>query len=131
MDRNRWKQIDEVLDAVLKLEPHERAPFLDQVCAGDEELRKKVEALVASDEEAGSFIQVPVLDPDASYLNRFKSGTTPQAAQSSQVFSLLDSVVRSQPELHPRQTITGRYELIARLGAGGMGEVWHAYDMKL
>ena len=37
MDRNRWKQIDEVLDAVLKLEPHERAPFLDQVCAGDEE----------------------------------------------------------------------------------------------
>ena len=35
--------------------------FLDKACAGDEVLRAKVEALLASHQQAGSFIETPVV----------------------------------------------------------------------
>lgn len=35
------------------------------------------------------------------------------------------------PWIRPGSAIGGRYEIRARLGAGGMGEVWHALDLKL
>ena len=45
--------------AALKLPPAERAAFLDQVCAGDENLRRKVAALLAAHERAGDFLEKP------------------------------------------------------------------------
>jgi serine/threonine protein kinase/WD40 repeat protein len=35
------------------------------------------------------------------------------------------------PNLHARQLVANRYEILAQLGKGGMGEVWHAFDVKL
>src|SRR5829696_4979650 len=37
----------------------ERAAFLDQACAGDRELQRRVEALVHNHENAGSFMNGP------------------------------------------------------------------------
>jgi serine/threonine protein kinase/WD40 repeat protein len=33
--------------------------------------------------------------------------------------------------MHPEQVVARRYEIVKRVGRGGMGEVWHAYDVKL
>ena len=46
-----------------------------------------------------------------------------------------DGVVSELPttgsSFYGRQIVASRYEIFSRLGKGGMGEVWHAYDLKL
>jgi hypothetical protein len=43
--------------AALEKEPAERAAFLAEVCAGDAALRRRLEALVHSHEQASSFLE--------------------------------------------------------------------------
>jgi ligand-binding sensor domain-containing protein len=52
MTPERWRQVEEIFYSALECEPDRRAAFLDQACAGDMELRKEVESLLAHDEEA-------------------------------------------------------------------------------
>src|SRR5437667_11756307 len=47
--------------ALEKGNPAERAAYLDEACAGDPALRSEVEALLQSHQEAGSFLEQPVL----------------------------------------------------------------------
>src|SRR6266404_7533657 len=105
MKPERWKQVDQLLDTALELPPEKRAAFLDQACAGDEELRKKLDALLASDDGAHSFLEKPALEVAAK--------------------TLMD-----QKDSMSGQTI-GHYKIISRVGAGGMGEVYLAQDIKL
>src|SRR5713226_3468419 len=44
------------LEALDKDDPNQRSAFLDSACAGDDALRQRVEALLKSDAEAGSFL---------------------------------------------------------------------------
>jgi hypothetical protein len=64
MKPERWQQIDQVLEAALERDRNEWAAFLDQACAGDEELRREVESLLRAHEQAGSFIEK--LPPEAA-----------------------------------------------------------------
>ena len=57
MKVDRWRQIDELLEAALEMETSERASFLEQSCQGDDELRREVESLLAAHLSAGSFIE--------------------------------------------------------------------------
>ena len=43
MDPDRWKQVEELCHAALEREESGRAAFLEQACAGDEALRRRVE----------------------------------------------------------------------------------------
>ena len=105
MKRERWSQIDRLLDAALDLSPHERAAFLDDACAGDEALRKQLDALLASDDGAHSFLEQPALDVAAQELVNKRN-------------SMLGQII-------------GHYKIISRVGTGGMGEVYLARDTKL
>src|SRR4051794_23588774 len=50
----------------LEKPPHERALFLDEACAGDTELRRRVEILLKAHDNPGSFLGEPVLEQAAS-----------------------------------------------------------------
>ena len=47
---------------VSELAPAERSAFLDQVCGGDEALRREVESLLAARDRAGDYFAVPAME---------------------------------------------------------------------
>src|SRR5438552_12452698 len=53
----RLQTIEEIFHAALDQEPDQVGAFLDMACDGDELLRRKVEALLASHQRADSFIE--------------------------------------------------------------------------
>src|SRR5947199_1162240 len=106
----RWQQLDRLFHLALERAPEERAAFLDQACAGDQQLRKEVEVLIAAHERAGSFIEKPAVEVEAWSLANQRSDTGNE--------SMLGKTV-------------GRYRVLAPLGAGGMGEVYLAQDTVL
>jgi eukaryotic-like serine/threonine-protein kinase len=108
MQSERWKRIDQLLDAALELEPDKRSLFLEQNCSGDEELKKEIEALLSFDEKAQHFIETPAYDGAAGLLSM-----PPPRLEESQLLS------------------GGRYQIICSLGSGGMGEVYRAKDLRL
>ena len=48
-----------VFTQVLKIPVRERAEFLERVCAGDEDLRHKIEKLLKAHERVGDFLEEP------------------------------------------------------------------------
>src|SRR5215467_4769970 len=48
------------LTALEKRDPAERASYLGNACAGDLILRQRVEALLRSHDDAGSFLEAPI-----------------------------------------------------------------------
>ncbi|MFN2533034.1 MAG: serine/threonine-protein kinase, partial [Pyrinomonadaceae bacterium] len=106
MDQDRWRQIDELLQAALDLESAERSAFLERVCGGDENLKTEVLSLLSSGEHALSLIDTPAFESAAALLSEYI------------------------PELVEGQRV-GHYLILSFLGAGGMGEVYLAKDENL
>jgi hypothetical protein len=49
----------EIFAEAIQLPSEERAAFLDRVCAGDQGLREKIEALLKVHDQAGDFLEQP------------------------------------------------------------------------
>jgi non-specific serine/threonine protein kinase len=100
----RLQTVEEIFHAALDQEPDQVGAFLDAACEGDEVLRRKVEALVASHQRAGSFIETTV------------AGITTRIIENEQADLLVGRTI-------------GHYKISKRIGTGGMGDVYLATDM--
>ena len=59
MDAERWKRVDELLQAALQVPAGRQEEFLRQQCGGDSELLEEVRSLLTSHRKAGSFLDRP------------------------------------------------------------------------
>ena len=106
MTPERWQQISQLYRSAQQRDAAERDTFLRDACAGDEGLRREVESLLAQDGSA----------------ERFLAGLIGEAA--------IDAL-KGQRSVSLIGERIGVYEVQARIGAGGMGEVYRARDTTL
>jgi Tol biopolymer transport system component len=63
MSADRWELVRRTFFAALERAPAERARFVDEACAHDPELRGELESLLASHDQAGTFLEMPAYVP--------------------------------------------------------------------
>jgi serine/threonine protein kinase/Tol biopolymer transport system component/tetratricopeptide (TPR) repeat protein len=87
-------------NAIEKKTTKERVAYLDQMCASDSDLRMKIEDLLRLHDNAGDFLESPVIDPDVT--------------------------LNDQPGTEGPGTAIGHYKLLEKIGEGGMAVVYMA-----
>ena len=105
MANDDWNKAKLIFADAMNIAPAKRLAFLDEVCRGDAETRREVESLLASLDDAGSFMEKPAAQEVADLIRQNKS------LEAGKIF--------------------GHYEIVRQIGAGGMGEVYLAKDTKL
>ncbi len=105
MEPERWRRLEELYHAALTRSERDRASFLAHACAGDEALLREVNALLAQPASGRGFLDGPAV------------------AVAAMVSDIGGSTLTGKR--------LGAYEVHARIGAGGMGEVYRARDTKL
>jgi len=94
-----WRRLEMLFQAAAEIDPAERSVFLDEVCAGDPDLRRRVESLLAAADRTFGCVERSV-------------------SQAAHELIAGGSVEGGR---------VGEYVLVRALGAGGMGSVYLAH----
>ena len=117
MTPERLRRVEAIYHAARMKPAPARAGYVRDACADDEDLRREVESLLAKDASEALFLEPPratALAAAAALVEAGESAVTvggPNTAMSGQRF--------------------GSYEIVSRLGAGGMDELYRVRDTKL
>src|SRR6267142_482690 len=106
MNPENWQQLKRLFHTALELGPAERTAFLTEACAGDDHLRQAVGKLLASHEDAGSFLASPAII-DAGVISPVAE--TESGGHSDRIGQRI-----------------GPYEILREIGHGVMGTVFLA-----
>ena len=106
MTPERYQKIGQLFNEALELVPEQRSTWLHQICGADNELRLEVEKLLTSQDESGEFLSRPAMHIAAELLSQNQTPT----ALGKQI---------------------KRYQILSLIGAGGMGQVYLARDLRL
>ncbi len=105
MTSERWEQVKAIFLGAVERDSASRANFLKEQCGSDAELRREVEALLASDGEADSAVL---------------EGPIVRAA-----------TLAASDERESTVVLKDRYEIVREIGRGGMSMIYLARDRQL
>lgn len=97
----RWARVEELFHQAADLSPAQRAEFLERACAGDSDLRREVEGLLAADDPEDAILHGAV----AEAIDQL-----PDAEENSEIVG----------------SRFGSYLITGLIGKGGMGAVYRA-----
>jgi len=104
MTPERWQQVKQIFQSAIERPPDERDAFLARACQDNPALRSDVESLIASHDEAGGSIEA-------------------MAAEAATEMLANDRAIVGKK--------IGHYQVLSKIGRGGMGEVFLAQDTRL
>jgi hypothetical protein len=114
VEPERWRRIERLYESALEHPENDRLAFLERICT-DDGLRREVASLLAHQDAAADFIEVPATKIGSAFAS--------------------DDWEPAPPTVDDADAIVGRTfahdRVVDRLGGGGMGVVYTAEDVRL